>query len=356
MMPGAAAWPWALTVLLAGPAAQQPLADALRRDAEQYRTEQGIPGLAVAVLQGGEVVLAEGFGTADLENDVAVHAGTVFRLGSISKPWTAVLALQLVAQGHLDLDADVRTYLPEFPEKQWPVTTRQLLGHLGGVRHYKPGEGESTVRYATQRQALARFAADPLLHEPGTRYLYSTFGYNLAAAVVEAVGGRPFPELLRQGIAVTAAAPSLQDDDVHRLIRHRAQGYRRVRGELQNSVLMDGSYKLGGGGLCSDVADLVRCGDALLDGRLLPREMLQRMTTSQRTRDGAATGYGLGLSVGERRGRAEWWHGGAQSRVSTVLLLCPEPRAAVAVLCNLEGVRPLALARQLLDRTLDAGK
>ncbi len=329
-------------------AASQPLPEVAVAAVVAFQREHEVPGLSVAIGRGDGVLFAQGFGTADLENAVAATADTVYRLGSISKPIAAVAALQLVEQQRLQLDQDVRTWLPELPAQPWPMTLRQLLGHQAGVRHYRPGEGESTVHYPTQRSALERFAADPLLHEPGTRFFYSTYGYCLVAAAVEAGGGAAFPQVVAR-IAEQAQAPTLQDDDVRRLIPHRAQGYVRRDGELHNSALMDGSYKLGGGGLCSNAPDLVRFGLGLLDGRLLPPAALATMTTEQRTRDGVATGYGCGLRIGERGGRREYQHGGAQSRVSTVLVLWPEPRACAVVMCNLEGLRALPLAQHLLD-------
>jgi len=328
--------------------ASQALPEAAAAAVRAFQQEHAIPGLSVAIAQGSAVTWAQGFGLADLENDVAAGADTVYRLGSISKPVTAVAALQLVERGKLQLDVDVRTVVPEFPEKPWPVTLRQLLGHLGGVRHYQRGETESTVHFDTQRAALPRFAGDPLLHEPGTKYFYSTYGFNLVAAAVEAADGRPFAAVVAD-IAARAGAPSLQDDDVRRLIRHRAQGYIRRGEALENSALMDGSYKLGGGGLCSSAPDLARFGLALLDGRLLGEDALRTMTQEQQTTAGEGVGYGCGLRIGERHGRREFQHGGAQSRVSTVMVLWPEPRAAAVVMCNLEGVRALPLAQQLLD-------
>jgi CubicO group peptidase (beta-lactamase class C family) len=351
-----AAAPPAVAPALGAALAPDAFAAAVRAAAGQWQVQHEVPGMSVAIGIGGQVVFAGGFGQADLENDVPANADTVYRLASISKTVTAVAALQLVEQGRLQLDGDVRTWVPEFPAKPWPVTLRQLLGHLGGVRHYRRDEGESTAHYATQREGLARFAADPLLHEPGSQYLYSTYGYNLVAAAVEAAAGASFAEYVQKSIAAPAGAGTLQDDDVRRLIRHRAQGYRRTDGALQNSALMDGSYKLGGGGLCCSAPDLVRFGMALLDGRLLSAASLQAMTTPGRTNDGKATTYGLGVALAERGGRREIAHSGAQARVSTALCLLPEPRVVAAVLCNLEGVRPMVLARQLADLGAPAQK
>ncbi|MFY9345673.1 MAG: serine hydrolase domain-containing protein [Planctomycetota bacterium] len=305
-----------------------------------------VPGLSCAVGLDDGIPFRRGFGLADVENEVPVTPQTVFRLASISKPVTAVLAMQLVEAGKLDLDADVATLVPQWGKKEWPVTTRQLLAHLGGVRHYR-GEAESTHHYATQTEALARFAGDALLHQPGSAHHYSTYGYNLVAAVVEAVAGKPFPELVRERIAAPCGAPSLQDDDVVRIIRGRAQGYVRQNGELRNSALMDGSYKLGGGGLCSSAEDLVRFAQALAAGKLVAPATRAAMWTRQRTSDGKEVEYGLGFRVGGEDGRLVISHSGAQSRVSTILYLLPEQRVVVALLCNLERVRLQPLATQI---------
>lgn len=318
-------------------------------DAEMQRV--GIPGLSAAVGVGGQVGFARGFGKADLENDVAATPATVYRLASISKPITAVLAMQLAEQGKLDLDADVHTLVAAWPAKQWPVTTRQLLAHLGGVRHYQ-GEHERVRHYRTQTEALGTFADDPLRHEPGTRYLYSTYGFNLVAAVVEQATGQPFADVVRERIAGPCAAPTLRDDDVRALIRGRAQGYVEVDGVLQNSELMDGSYKLGGGGLCASAEDLVRFAQALLAGELVSASTLAQMWTRQRTRDGSPIDYALGFRTGRRNGHRFAGHSGAQSRVSTVLLILPDDGIVVVLLCNLEGVKLQPLAERLAELVL----
>ncbi|MCA8973286.1 MAG: beta-lactamase family protein [Planctomycetes bacterium] len=343
--------PFAILSLAAVIAAQQPPAwrDAVRAAVEAKWQEDAIPGISVAIATGGGEREPEAFafGFADVENDVPASGATVYRLASISKPIAAVCAMKLVEQGKLDLDRDVHEIVAAWPEKPWPVTTRQLLAHLGGVRHYKPGEGESTVHYPTQTAALVRFADDPLLHEPGTKYRYSTFGYNLVAAVVEAAAQKPFPQVVEEFVAAPSAASSMQDDDVRRLIRGRAQGYLRTGGELRNSVLMDGSYKLGGGGLCCSAVDLARFGQALCGGRLVTPQTLDAMWTRQRTKSGNEIGYGLGFTVGRHDGRRVIHHSGAQSRVSTMLYLLPDDGVAIVALCNLEGVKLGGFAQRL---------
>lgn len=319
---------------------------------DKKRVADRIPGLSCAAWIGDEVVFARGFGESDVENGVAATERTVYRLASISKSVTAVLAMQLVEEGALDLDRDLCGLVEGWPKKRWPVTTRQLLGHLGGVRHYR-GEGESTRRFPDQRASLGRFAADPLLHEPGSRYLYTTYGFNLIAATVETLRDAPMASVVAARVAAVAGAATLQDDDQRRLIPHRAQGYFRFGETLCNSRLMDSSYKLGGGGLCSSAPDLARFGAALLAGKLVSSATLRQMWTSQQTAAGERTGYGMGFRVGELDGALQVGHTGAQSRVSTTLQMLPGAGVGVAILCNLEGVKFPGVAAEVLRRLRD---
>jgi CubicO group peptidase (beta-lactamase class C family) len=313
-------------------------------------SRQGIPGLSIAIGQGGQVRFAAGYGLADLENSVPAKAATVYRLASVSKPMTAVVVLQLSERGVIDLDAPIQKYVPSFPEKPWPVTARLLLGHLGGVRHYHDDEPANTRPYSSAIEGLALFKDDPLVAEPGTRFVYSTYGYNLLGAAVEGATGKPFIEALREGVLGPAGMVSTRVDEVAALIPNRAQGYVRVpSGELRNSPLADVSSKVPGGGLCATAADVTRFGLALGGVPLLNKEGLAQMLTSMRTREGRLTSYGLGLNVSGPGRRREAWHTGGQERVSTVLYVQPDPGIAVALLGNLQHASLTDLARRLAD-------
>ena len=316
---------------------------------EAARTRLGVPGVAVAVVAREQLVWSAAFGEADLENDVPVRTDTMFRLASVSKPITATAVLQLAERGRLDLDAPVQRYVPAFPEKPWPVTSRLLLAHLGGLRHYREGEFGSTRRYLSASEALGIFADDPLAHEPGTRFLYTSYGYNLLGCAVEGASGQPFLDYLRANVFEPAGMFTARDDDTLALIPHRAQGYvKSAMGELRNSALADTSNKVPGGGLCATVEDVARFAMALQGGVLLGKDSLGRMLARQKTKDGKPVGYGLGFFLTERDGVKEAWHTGGQQRVSNVLYLQPERRVAVVLLTNLEGIGP-----QLTDLARD---
>ena len=347
-----------VVTLAAGVAVAQPATDDIRTAVLEEMGRRGIPGLSLAIVEAGTVRYEAGFGFADVENGVPARPETVYRLASVSKPMTATAVLKLYEQGRLDLDAPVSRSCPDFPEKPWPVTARQLLCHQGGIRHYRSDEPTVTRRFSSFAESLALFRDDPLLFEPGTAVRYSTYGYNLLGCAAAGAAGKGFLALLRESVFEPAGMANARDDDQRELIPGRAQGYvRDGEGRLENSDLTDTSYKVPGGGLCATAADVARFGSALVSGRLLQPTTLELMLTRQTTRDGRVTGYGLGLAVAERDGRREASHQGGQERVSTVVYLLAdrsvaERGRAVAILTNLEGVQPqiLALARTLADR------
>lgn len=312
---------------------------------------QKIPGMSVAVVTGKQFRWAAGFGAQDLENNVPAKAATVYRLGSISKPITAVAVMQLNERGKIDLDAPVQKYCPAFPEKQWPITTRLVLGHLAGIRHYKSDEEFNSTRfYASIVEGLAMFKDDPLLFEPGTKYSYTTHGYSVLGCVVEGASGQKFADFVRENIFKPAGMERIRVDSVADIILNRAQGYRITdKGELTNSPLADTSYKVPGGGFVSTVEDLARFAIAMQTDKLLKRETAELMYTAQKTKDGKATNYGLGWGVSVRNGQRNIGHSGGQQRVSTLLHMRPDQGLAVVLMSNLEGARLGDLAQQIGD-------
>ena len=320
-------------------------------------SKQSIPALSIAIVENNQIRFERGYGVADVENSVPAKSFTVYRIASVSKAMTATAAMQLVESGKLDLDAPVQKYVPGFPAKAHPVTTRQLLRHLSGIRHYKEGEGEQTVRFATLTDALSIFKDDPLLHEPETRYTYTTYGYTLLGAVIESASGMNYSDYMRERVFKPAGMTDTQFDDHYQIIRNRAEGYTpRVRsrfdGNYRNDILMDVSYKLPGGGFVSTAGDMARFAIAVQSGVLLKPETLKLMWTNQKTRDGKETGYGYGWYIGGRPKRAgagastevSVSHGGVQAGFTADLWLLPEKKFAVVILTNLEGGGRLGLA------------
>ncbi|HYK43421.1 MAG TPA: serine hydrolase domain-containing protein [Thermoanaerobaculia bacterium] len=312
-------------------------------------SKQRISGLSVAVATDGQFRWSHGYGFADLENSVPFTASTVWRLGSISKPLTAVAAMQLAESGRLELDVPIQRYCPAFPEKGKPITTRHLLGHLSGIRHYAPGENfNSTRHYEGVTAALDAFKNDPLLHDPGT-YTYSTYGYVVLGCVVEGASSHKFADEVREKVTAPAGMEQTRPDDVEAIVPRRARGYQKnPSGEFRNAALADTSNKVPGGGFVSTSPDLIRFALALQQGRILKPETFRQMQVPMKTTDGKESPY-FGWTIADRKGDKVLSHSGSQQGTSTYLLMVPAKGFAVAIIANTQSVNVGELASQIAE-------
>ena len=346
-----------ISLAFAQPKAAELSAERLRRieaAVEAERVRQGVVGLTAGIASRGTTKWIAAFGKADLENDVPTKPGTLFRTGSLAKPFTATAALQLWERGKLDLDAPVQRYVPSFPEKQWGISVRKLLGHLGGIRHYRGEELDSTRHYKDLQEPLRIFSADALAHQPRTKYLYSSYGYNLAGAAVEAAAGVPFLDYLRENILLPARMETTRDDNAWEIVANRTRWYSRAKaGHIINAHLADTSNKIPGGGLVTSAEDLLRFAAAWEQEKLLKRATMQMQTTRQKLADGSATGYGLGWNVSAVAGKQAISHAGTQQGCRTILAMFPELKLTVVVLTNSDYADPVAFVDVIL-KTLEA--
>lgn len=324
----------------------------LSRLADDWRVGVNVPGLSAAVVQGDQVVWAQGFGTADVEQGVMVRPESVFRIASISKPITAVAVMQLVERGLVSLEDPIQKYVPSYPRKpQGEVRIRHLLTHTSGIRHYKGSEFSLAESFPSLDRAIAVFRNDPLDFAPGERYLYSTYGYNLLQGVVEQVTGRSFDEYLRSAIFGPAGMTTTYLERPQEIVRHRVRQYVRGTTPLSwlNAPYVDLSVKWAGGGLIATAGDIARFDIALNQGRLLRADTLERMYTSARLTNGNQTGYGLGWMVNQQGTRQFVAHSGGAMGGTTYLLREPKARTAAVVFANLDNVPRLReLAEQLM--------
>ena len=346
---------WAQPALAPAPSRFVEVVDQARALVRQDWAEKGYPGIAIAVSVEGETVWSEGFGYADLEHRVPVWPTSKFRIGSVSKPLTAAAVAQLYEQGRLDLDAPVQQYVPDFPEKRWPLTTRQLGGHLGGVRHYRGLEFLNSDPYASVAKSLEIFAGDTLLHEPGTKYQYSSYGWNLISTVVEGASGQNFLDYMRQEVFRKLGMRHTVADHVDSLIYQRVSFYvRNPAGALLNAPFVDNSYKWAGGGFLSTTEDLLGFANAHLPGGFLSEEARAMLFTEQHTRDGEGIGYGFGWQIRtDEQGRRYLSHGGGSIGGTTWLAMQPDARVVVAAMVNLSGA-DLGVVREVMALFMEA--
>lgn len=329
--------------------------------AAELMKSRGIPGMTVAVGRGDGVVWTKGFGVADVEQNVPATEESVYRLASISKPLTAIAALWLVEQGKIDLKAEVRSLVPEFPDKGASITLDLLLRHQGGIRHYRAGEVESTVHYVDSIAPLSIFKDDPLVGPPGAQFLYSTYGYVLAGAMLERAAHRPLMEIIAEatggsgggagggsGGGSSDRALRIMADNQRAIIPHRVRGYQRLKdGTLENCELADTSNKIPGGGMCASPAAVVQIAMDLANGKILTLDSLKTMWTPVATSDGKPQTYALGWQVTLVQDKLRVSHSGSQPGTSTSLVLYPDEKLAVAVFCNLENAPAVAFSNEI---------
>jgi serine beta-lactamase-like protein LACTB len=341
----------------------QEFAGAVERGREAVRaslTGLNLPGLSVAVGVRGDIVWAEGFGWADIEKQVPVAPGTRFRTGGVSIPLTAAAAGLLLEKDRLNLDVEVQKYVRAFPEKQWPVTLRHLMGHTAGVR----GDGGDEEPLFSQRcertvDALPRFADQPLRFEPGTKRQYSTLGWILVSAAIEAAANEPFFAHMRAQIFKPLGMIDTTPESWTEPVPDRVTFYHpRFGGDPRYGpeLTREGNYACfaGAGAFLSTPSDLVRFALAINGGKLLQPATVRMLQASQRLTAGEETGYGLGwdLEPASLAGQSttmvghdgEFLLGGSSS-----LVTFPERGIVVAVMTNTSFADLSSLASKIAD-------
>lgn len=315
---------------------------------DQKMRIDGIPGVSFALVQQGQLDWTGGLGLANVEQVIEAQADTVYRSASIVKPLTATAILQLHQAGKLDLDAPVWNYCAKFPKKKHKVTSRQLLTHTAGVRSYSmpwsnyEAELYSNQRYKSVTDALSIFADDPLLHEPGSAYKYTSYGYNVLGCIIESITGLSYEKYIANKLLKPSAMSSTLAERSEDIISDRAGLYKRdSKGRLKNEKTVDLTNKIPSGGLLTTAPDMARFAVAYMNGQLLSAEQMHLSTQSVPLSDGGSSFYGMGWDMNnvepENRSR-EMYHIGVTPGVTGVLYVYPEAKAAVVIFANLYNV------------------
>ena len=340
-------------------------------------TEQNLPGLSVAVGAGGDIVWAEGFGWADLEKREPVAPETRFRIGTASTALTSAAVGLLVEEDRLKLDDVIQIRVPEFPKKEWPVTLRQLMGHVAGVSNDGGDEGPLYGLHCERPvEALPHFAEGSLRFEPGTQYRYSSYGWILVSAAVEAAAGEPFFTFMQKEIfeplgmhhtrADDARVDFTREDPATEPVPGQATAYfPKFAADPHYGVdLMrpiDYSCYAGASAFLSTPSDLVRFALAIHSGKLLQPATVQLLQTSLRLPSGQETGYGLGwdLETVELAGQQTRWVGHDGTSLGGMvasLMTFPEHGLVVAITSNTSYADTESLALKIGEAFADQGK
>jgi CubicO group peptidase (beta-lactamase class C family)/ribosomal protein L25 (general stress protein Ctc) len=316
------------------------------------------PGCSLGVAKQGKTVLTSGYGMANLEYSVPMTPEIVSETGSVAKQFTAAAIVLLAQQGKLSLDDPVRKYLPEVPDFGAPLTIRQLISHLSGLRDQNEffelmglpmGRSVHTndeILEVVTRQKRLNF-------EPNSEYLYSNTGYTLLVHIVNRVSGKPFAEFTQEHLFHPLGMRNTQwRDDFTKVVKNRATAYEPDgRGGFRMNMPFGNVH--GAGGLLTTVKDLLIWNENLENGRVGGSEFIKLMQTRARLKDGNEIDYATGLTVTEYKGVPEISHGGATAGYRTFLARFPEQKLSIALLCNVTNVNSARLARQVADIFLE---
>jgi serine beta-lactamase-like protein LACTB, mitochondrial len=325
-----------------------------RRVVRASLTELNLPGASVAVGSGGDIVWAEGFGWADIEKKVPVGPGMRFRIGSASAPLTSAGVGLLLEKERLHLDTEIQTYVSAFPDKQWPITLRHLMGHTAGVRNDAGDEERVTEHCDRTADGLKRFADSPLQFEPGTQVRGSSYGWILVSAAVEAAAAEPFFTFMRKQVFEPLGMRDTTAESSTDPIPDLAESYfprfaADPRYGPQPPDPLDFSCFAGASGFVSTPSDLVRFAMAMSSGKLLQPATVQMLQTSQRLSSGEDTGYGLGwdletATIAGRETRLVGHNGRLRGGMVSSFFTLPESGLVVAVTSNTSFADTYAMA------------
>lgn len=330
--------------------AENNLDQAIIAAAESEVQKTTVAGLSVAVGKGNDLIFARGFGVANIETGDMVSPDTQMRVGSVSKVFTAALLAKLYEDGKLDLDAPVETYVPAFPSKQWPVSTRQMAAHMSGIRHYKGDEFLNTRHFATVSDGIEMFIHDPLNFEPGTRVQYSSHAWNLISAALEGAGGNDFLSMMDDRVFSDIEMHDTAAEDATKTLPNLSAFHVDENGSPAIAPFVDNSYKWAGGGFIGTASDMVRFGLSHTEPGFLKQETLDLLFTEQFLSSGKPAGFGIGwMTAGNMRARLERdslteympaihdhlvWHSGGSMGGVALLLVDTEHDIAVGLLAN----------------------
>jgi len=317
------------------------------------------PGAAVIVTEHGKPVYEAGQGLADLDARTKITPETVFRIGSITKQFSAAIMLQLVAEGKVSLDDKLSKYLPDFPKPGADATIAQLLNHTAGVQSYTeiPGwmDEAHTAKAYTTEEMIAQFKDLPSPSRPGEKWAYNNSGYVLVGAVIEKVTGKPWYVNVEERIAKPLGLTTIQYGTVETRTPHMARGYTDKDGKIVPSQIINMSVPHAAGALIGSVEDLAKWNAALRHGKVIPAGLYAKMNSPTTLPDGSTEKYGFGMSMREVRSRPALGHSGGIFGFSTDSLYLPKEDVFVAVFANSDSpaTAPGMVVQQLAALAID---
>jgi D-alanyl-D-alanine carboxypeptidase len=346
---GPALCPCSITSARTSPASTSAEADKVDDYVKSEMAKRHIPGASVVVIRNGRVILASNYGQANIELSVPVTPDSVFKLASLTKPFTATAIMILVEERKISLDDRIAEYLPGLPSQWANVTIRQALSHTSGVTDYLQAprwSWQSSWRQDLTPEEFIKFASEaPPLFAPGEGIRYSNTGFYLLGMVIQKVSGKPYGQFLAERIFRPLQMTASKRDSLTEIVPNRVNGYVFSDGTLRNAEYTSETWAYSEGGIISTAADLAKYEAALDTEKILKQSSLEQMWTPSKLNDGrlAIIGdngagkpnyYGLGWFISEHRGHKIIFHPGDKPGFSSTFTRFVDERLTVLLLCN----------------------
>lgn len=323
---------------------------------QQLVRKKKVPGIAITVTKNGKTEFSKGYGFADIETRTPIDPiKTIFRIGSVSKPIAATGLAKMAEKNQLSLEDSIYEYLPNFPDKKYGFTLKQLGGHLAGIRSYKGNEFMNTEPLSI-REGVSLFENDPLLFEPGKGYLYTSYSWNLLSLAMQKAVDKPFETIIKNEVLIPLSLshtfPDKQQSVVGKATFYKKKGWRRFV-EVPN---VNNYYKLAGGGYLSTSEDVSKLGNAYLSNEFLSESIKKEFTTSQKIGD-KLTYYGVGWQASFDHARRPYFgHVGNGYGGYGIFYVYPDDEVVVAILMNCSNPNQDKKFKAIIDAVFDALK
>ncbi|MEI6886299.1 MAG: serine hydrolase [Bacteroidota bacterium] len=301
------------------------------------------PGCAALVVKDGKVVYRKAFGKANIELNVNMESGMIFRLGSITKQFTAVAILKLMEEGKLSLQDEITKFIPDYPTHGYKITVEHLLTHTSGIKSYtdmKEWTEEIQKKDMTPKELIDLFKDQPMNFEPGAKFLYNNSGYILLGYIIEKVSGESYAAYMEKNIFKPLGLVHTSYDNPSDIIKTRVPGYSKADTGFANAAYLSMTQPYAAGSLLSTVDDLYTWTKGVRSGKLIRPETFEKAVTSCKLNDGTKIGYGYGLGIGEISGSVTISHGGGINGFLTISIYMPKEDVFVGILSNCDGLSP----------------
>ena len=299
-----------------------------------------LPGLSLTIVKDRNKIYSKGFGYADIDKQIQVlPSKTKFRIGSFSKTLAASALMKLVEEGKIDLDASIYNYVPDYPKKKWDFTSRQIAGHLSGIRSYKEGEMMINENFSNVKDALNVFKMDSLLHKPDTKYHYSTHAWTLLSLIIENTSGQSFLDYMQTDVfdkldMNNTHAEKISLTDIEKVNYYMLDSTKQIIVAPE----VDNSWKWAGGGFISTTEDVAKFLLAHSDYGYLTQESLTEMISPQKKVDGEITNYGIGWRTRyDKNNNTLIGHTGGSIGGTTYAFMAPHSNTIIVMTTNLSN-------------------